>query len=220
MFVKDRMNPKPICGVSNMPVIEAQTIMDSNKIRHLPIIDSNNNLIGLITRSSLQAALPSDVSRFSQFEINYTLSKILVDSVMVKNVVTIGPDIPIEEAAWLMADKRIGTLPVVENGELVGIISGEDLFNAMTTLLGSQNPGIRVTVEQPDQTGVIARLTTAIAQEGGYLSGCVGYYPKDKTDTWISVCKVENIEEKRLIEVLGKLKDTTILDIRQFQEQE
>lgn len=139
---------------------------------------------------------------------------------MIKDVVTIDPDIPIEDAALLMANKKLGSLPVVKDGSLVGIISDMDLFTAMTDLLGSRNPGLRVTVEQPDQSGVIAKLTTAIAQEGGYLSGCVGYYPKDIPETWISVFKVENLDEDRLVDVISNLKDTKIVDIRQFQELE
>ena len=218
MFVKDRMTPDPVYGKPDMAVTDAQELMESKKIRHLPICDETNKLVGLITQSSLLSALPPDISHFSRFEITYTLSRIKVQSIMVKDVITIGPEIPIEDAASLMAEKRIGTLPVVENGQLVGIISGKDLFNAMTTLLGARKPGIRVTIQQPDQSGLIARLTTAIAEGGGYLSVCVGYKPTDHEDQWISVCKVDNMEKDSLVEVISGLKDASILDIRQFQE--
>ncbi len=220
MFVKDRMNSDPICGSPDMPVLEAQELMKGEGIRHLPIIDKSRHLLGLITPSSLQSALPSDVSSFSRFEISYTLSKIKVQSVMVKDVITIEPDTPIENAACLMADKKIGTLPVVQNDKLVGIISDSDLFIIMTSLLGARNPGIRITVQQPDQTGIIARLTSVIADAGGYLSVCVGYFPKNDPTQWVSLCKVQNIEENRLVEIVNGIEDTTILDIRQFQETE
>ena len=219
MFVKDRMNPAPVCGKPEMAVIDTQELMNSKKIRHLPICDESGVLVGLITQTSLRSALPSDVSRFSRFEISYTLSKIKAQSIMVTDVVSIGPDTPIEDAAALMAEKRIGALPVVEDDKLVGIISGENIFTAMTTLLGSRNPGIRVTIQQPDQSGIIARLTTAIAQEGGYLSVCVGYNPPEHDDQWISICKVKNIAEDKLVKIICDLEDAEILDIRQFQEQ-
>jgi acetoin utilization protein AcuB len=219
MFVKDRMNPNPICGNPEMAVIDAQELMESNRIGHLPICDDTKNLVGLITQSSLHSALPSDVSSFSRFEISYTLSKIKVNSIMVKKVYTIRSEIPIEEAAFLMAEKRISSLPVIDDGQLVGIISDSDLFKAMTSLLGTRNPGIRVTVQQPDQSGTIARLTTAIAEKGGYLSVCVGYKPPQQADQWISVCKVDNMDEDSLREVICALKDAEILDIRQVQEQ-
>ena len=170
MLVKHRMTPDPICGHPEMSVTEAQEIMKENGFRHLPILDKSNDLVGLITFRSLLTALPSDVSNFSRFEISYTLSKIKVHTVMVKEIITIEPDTPIENAARIMADERIGCLPVLENGKLVGIITDNDLFNVMVSLLGARIPGIRLTVLQPDQTGAIARLTTAIANEGGYLS--------------------------------------------------
>ena len=220
MFVRDRMTPDPIYGHPDMAVTEAQDLMLSKGIRHLPIVIDTTKLVGLVTRTSLRSALPSDVSRFSRFEVSYTLSKIKVRSVMVKNVITIEPDTPIENAAFVMADKKIGTLPVVQEGKLVGIISDSDLFATMTSLLGARTPGIRVTVQQPDQSGVIARLTSVIADAGGYLSVCVGYYPQDNPGQWVSLCKVQNIEEKKLVEIINGIEDTTILDIRQFQEQE
>jgi acetoin utilization protein AcuB len=220
MFVKDRMTPDPICGYPDMAVTEAQDLMLSKGFRHLPIVIDKTKLVGLITRTSLRSALPSDVSRFSRFEVSYTLSKIKVHSIMVKDVITIEPDTPIENAAFVMADKKIGTLPVVQEDKLVGIISDSDLFIIMTSLLGARKPGIRITVQQPDQSGVIARLTSVIADAGGYLSVCVGYYPQEAPDQWVSLCKVQNIEENRLVEVINSIEDTTILDIRQFQEQE
>jgi acetoin utilization protein AcuB len=218
MFVKDRMTPKPLFGSPDMAVTDAQELMTANKIRHLPILDDDKKLVGLITQKSLRSALPSDVSNFSRFEVSYTLAKIKVQSIMIKDVITIAPDTPIEEAAQVMADHKLGAMPVIENDSLIGIISGEDLFIAMTDLLGTRKEGIRVTVQQPDQSGVIARLTTAIAEEGGNLTVCVGYYPQDDPGTWISVCKVENLAEERLVEVICDLKDTNIVDIRQFQE--
>ena len=219
MFVKDRMSPDPICGSQEMAVMDARDLMEKYSIRHLPITDDNQVLVGLITQSAINSALPSDLSHFSRFEISYTLSKIKVSSIMVKDVITIEPETPIEEAALLMAEKKIGCLPVVSDNSIVGIISGEDLFTAMTALLGARKPGIRVTVQQPDDSGVIARLTTAIAEAGGFLTVCVGYYPEDQSDCWASVCKVENIDKDRLTEIICDLEDTTIIDIRQFQEQ-
>ena len=218
MFVEHRMTPDPICGHPEMSVTEAQELMKAKGFRHLPILDESKNLVGLITFRSLLTALPSDVSNFSRFEINYTLSKIKVHTVMVKDLITIEPDIPIEIAARIMADERIGCLPVLKDGKLVGIITDNDLFNVMVSLLGARNPGIRVTVLQPDRSGVIARLTTAIANEGGYLSVCVGYYPPNIPDHWISICKVQNIEEKNLVNCINKVEDAKILSILQFQE--
>ena len=219
MFVKDRMNPNPTCGYPEMAVTEAQELMVNNGVRHLPLVSENNKLVGLITRTSLRSALPADISSFSRFEVSYTLSKIKVKSVMIKDLITIQRDIPIEHAARIMATERISCLPVVEGEILVGLISDTNLFMAMTSLLGARNEGLRITVQQPDRSGIIAGLTTAIAEEGGFLTVCVGYNPEQDPDQWVSICKVQNIKEDKLVGIVNNFKDTTLLDIRQFQEQ-
>jgi len=216
MFVKDRMTPDPICGHPDMPVTEAQELMIEKGFRHLPILDETEKLVGLITRRSLLSALPSDISNFSRFEITYTLAKIKAKTVMVKEVTTIHPDTPIEIAARVMADERIGCLPVLADDRLVGIITDNDLFNIMVSLLGARQPGTRITVLQPDRTGEMARLTNAIAEAGGYLSVCVGYYPQDIPDHWISVCKVQNISDQELLDTVNELAETSVQDIRQL----
>jgi len=135
--------------------------------------------------------------------------------VMVKNVVTIGEDTPFEEAARVMADKRIGCLPVMRGEELVGIISDNDLFNVMVNLLGARRSGLRVTVKQPDRAGEVARLTNAIAQKGGYLSVFVTY-PTADPSIWASVAKVTGVPEETLVETLNSLPDIRVQDVREM----
>ncbi|NQS91496.1 MAG: CBS domain-containing protein, partial [Chloroflexi bacterium] len=127
MFVKFVMNPDPICGTLEMTAVDVKELMDSKELRHLPIVDESKKLVGLITRSSLNSVLPSDITRFSRFEISYTLSKIKVESIMIKDIITIEENVPIEHAAWVMADRRIGTLPVVEGDKLIGMLSDKNL---------------------------------------------------------------------------------------------
>lgn len=215
MLVKDRMTPNPICGHPEMPVTEAQALMRENRFRHLPIVDEEEKLVGLITQRSLLRALPSDVSNFSRFEISYVLAKIKARDVMVKDVLTIDEDTAIEEAARVMADERIGCLPVMRDGELAGIITDNDLFTIMVDLLGARRPGIRLTVLQPDRVGEIARLTTAIAREGGYLSVCVGYYPPKIPESWASVYKVLNVPQEKLVRIVNDLEDIQVQDVRE-----
>lgn len=214
MLVKDRMTTDPICGKPDMSVTKAREVMIEKGFRHLPILNEERELIGLITRGTLSKALPADVSSFSHFEISYVLAKIKAHTIMVKDVVTIEENTPIEIAAQVMADEHIGCLPVLEDGKLMGIITDNDLFNIMVSLLGARQSGIRISVLQPDRVGTVAELTNAIAKNGGYLSVNVGYYPQDKRGSWISVCKVKNIEQQRLVEIIDDLEDMEILDLR------
>lgn len=218
MFVKDRMTPDPFTGHPEMSVTDAQDLMKAKGFRHLPILDEKENLVGLLTKGSLASALPSDTSNLSRFEVSYILAKIKVKSIMVQDIVTATPDTPIEVAARMMADNLIGCLPVVDNDVVVGIITDRDLFFTMVSLLGARSAGIRATILQPDRTGEVARLTTAIAQAGGYLSVSIGYIPPDKPDNWISVIKVQNMNQEQLVEVIDNLGDMELIDIRKFQE--
>ncbi len=214
MLVKDQMTPDPICGHPEMSVIEAQALMQDNNIRHLPIVDDDKTLVGLITQQLLLGTVPSDVSRFSPFVIKYIGTKLKVRSVMVKNVITIDENTAIEEAARVMADKKIGCLPVVRGDELTGIISDNDLFSIMVGLLGARRAGVRVTIQQPDRVGEVARVSKAIADAGGNLSVFVTY-PTAAPDIWASVVKVTNIPRETLLEMLKKLPDISIQDTRQ-----
>jgi acetoin utilization protein AcuB len=215
MLVKDQMTPEPICGHPEMPVTEAQELMQENRVRHLPILDTDKKLVGLITLRSLMNAVPPDLGKFSPFVVNYVLAKLKARNIMVKDVITISEDTALEEAARIMADRRIGCLPVMRGDELVGIISDNDLFTIMVGLLGARREGVRVTVNQPDRAGEVARLTNAVASKGGYLSVFVTY-PTANPAVWASVLKVTNIPEETLIETLGALPEVEVKDVRRM----
>ena len=214
MLVKDQMTPNPICGHPETPVAEAQALMQEHHIRHLPILDADDKLVGLITQRSLMQAVPEDLNQFSPFVVNYILAKLQAHNIMVRDVITVDPDTTIEEAARIMADKKIGCLPVLQDGDLVGIISDNDLFNIMVELLGARRAGLRITVLQPDRAGEVARLTRAIDEKGGYLSVFVTY-PTSDPDTWASVIKVTDVPEDTLVETVSNLPEIRIQDVRE-----
>jgi acetoin utilization protein AcuB len=213
MLVKDIMTADPICVTPTMAVTEAQSLMRSKNIRHLPVVDEKKRLVGLVTQGRLRRALPADTSDFSRFEVSYVLARIKVGDVMVREPVTVEEDTAIEEAARVMADKKLSCLPVMRAGGLVGIITDNDLFNSMVNLLGSRRGGLRVTVSQPDRAGEVARISTAIARHGGYLSVFVTY-PTANPDVWQSVLKVSNMSQEEVIKALEGAEEITIEDVR------
>lgn len=215
MLVRDAMTPDPICGHPGMPVTEVQALMREHDIRHVPVVDEEEALIGLITQRSLLNALRTEESDLSQFEVSYILARIKVHHVMVRDVITIDEDVPIEEAARVMADRHIGCLPVMRGGELIGIITDNDLFNIMVNLLGARRPGVRMAVLQPDRPGEVARLTTAIAKEGGNLTVCVGY-PADAPDFWISLLKVTDVSREGLVKLVDHLEEVEVHNVQEM----
>ncbi len=129
MHVKEWMSASPITVTPDTPMYEARRLMQEKQVRHLPVTD-RDRLVGILTDRDIRLNLPSPATSLSVWEINYLLARLTVGEVMTRGVVTIAPDRPAEEAARLMLERRIGALPVVEDGRLVGIITETDLLRA------------------------------------------------------------------------------------------
>jgi CBS domain-containing protein len=124
---------------SDAPVAEAQHLMRHRRIRHLPVVDGGR-LGGIITDRDVRTTLPSPATSLAAGEIRYLLDRLLVERVMTRAVITIGPDAPIAEAVGLVLTHRIGALPVVEGNRLVGIITETDLLRAFAATLAPGGP--------------------------------------------------------------------------------
>jgi len=160
MFVGERMS-RPVISVSpNEPVNEVLAMFRKEHIRRAPVI-KDGKLVGIVSERDLLNASPSPVTSLSIWEMNYLISKVTVKSVMSKKVITVDKDIPIEEAARIMADKKIGGIPVVSAGQVVGMITETDLFKAFLELMGARQKATRVTVTVPDHPGELAKITKA-----------------------------------------------------------
>jgi acetoin utilization protein AcuB len=149
-----------------MPIAEALNMMKVEKVRRFPVV-KDGKLLGVVSDKDLLNASPSPVSTLSIWEMNYLLNKITVSEVMVKNILTVTEDTPIEQAARIMADNKIGGLPVMREGGVVGIITETDLFKMFLELLGAREMGIRVTVLVVEKQGELAKLTKAVSEVGG-----------------------------------------------------
>jgi acetoin utilization protein AcuB len=135
MLIKDRMTRSPITAPPEMPMQEALKLMRERGIRRLPVVDKKGKLVGIVSDRDLLHASPSDATSLSVWELNYLLSKVTLKDVMTKNVITVTPETPVQEAARIMADKKIGGLPVVQAGIVVGVITETDLFRVLLELL-------------------------------------------------------------------------------------
>lgn len=127
--VRELMTITCVTVPPDMPVLEARQLMLQKRIRHLLVTDGPT-LVGIVTDRDIRLNLPSPATSLSVWEINYLVARIAVGSVMSKTVVTIGSEQDAAEAARLMLDHRIGALPVVDRGRLVGIIMETDLLRA------------------------------------------------------------------------------------------
>lgn len=139
MRVKDWMSASPLTVPPETSVSEARELMQRKRIRHL-LVTEDEELVGIITDRDIRLTLPSPATSLSVWEVNYLLAKLTVGEVMTKRLITVGPDRPIEEAAQLMLEHRIGALPVVEGGRLVGILTETDLLRAFVQTQTAQAP--------------------------------------------------------------------------------
>ena len=124
--VRSWMTEKVITITPQTTLPEAQRIMLEYKIRRLPVVKSGK-LVGIVTLGDIREAKPSDATTLSISELNYLMDRLTAKDFMTPNLITITPDATIAEAARLMVEHKIGGLPVVENGKLVGIITETDL---------------------------------------------------------------------------------------------
>lgn len=215
MLVRDYMTRHPVMVEPSISVMEAQGVMAETHVRHLPVIQEGKRLVGLLTRERLRIP-PTDLGSLNVWEISRFLSNLKVRDVMVqrKDVITIEPDATVEEAAQTMAENRIGSLPVLEEDIVVGIITEVDLLVQLSQLLGAGVKGVRATVRVPDAIGEFAKITSAIASRGwGIYSG--GGVPAPKhPGYWDMVVKVRNVKKDEIAAVLQQIEGQELIDVR------
>ena len=127
-LVKDWMTANPICVSPETTLPEALQIMKDKRIRRLPVVDGNGKLVGVVTRGDLRGAQPSEATSLSIYEINYLISKLTLDRLMTKAVITVTPNTTIGDTARLMLKHKIAGLPVMDDGKVVGILTESDVF--------------------------------------------------------------------------------------------
>lgn len=213
MLVAERMSHPVLTITADTPVQDALARMKKEKVRRYPVLDKYNMLIGIVTDTDLLNASPSEATTLSVWEVNYLLTKITVERVMSKKVITVKEDSTIEEAARIMADSHIGGLPVMRGDKLVGIITETDLFRVFLEMLGARIAGVRVTVEVKDQPGTFAQLTTAISKAGGNIRG-MGAIQGESIDVSAITFKVEGVDLMVLKQALEPIVEK-LVDIRE-----
>ncbi len=214
MLVRERMTKHVLTVKLNAPVDETLRRMRLEKVRRFPVVDNEGRLVGIVSERDLLYAAPSPATSLSVYELHYLYSRIKVEQVMTRDVVTVNYDDPIEEAARLMVDHRIGGLPVMREGELVGIITETDIFKAFMEMLGARDQGIRITVSCHDKRGELAAITSAIARLGGNIISLSTFWGEDAVTSYITL-KVSNVDKETLINEIKPLV-IEIVDVREM----
>jgi acetoin utilization protein AcuB len=214
MLVGERMTKRPITIMVDASVEQALEMMHEENVRRFPVLDKDGELVGIVSEKDLLYASPSPATTLSIYEIPYLLSKIKVRDVMTEDVITVTEDTALEEAARIMADNKIGGLPVVRAGKLVGIITETDMFKLFLEMFGAREEGMRLSLLVPEGKGVLARLTGKIAELGGNVLALGTMMGEDPTNREIMV-KVADVSEEELVAAMEGLGlEIKLLDAR------
>jgi acetoin utilization protein AcuB len=200
MLVKDRMTPNPTTATDDTSFEEALHMMKEKKIRRLPIVNKSGRLSGIVVQKDLFSASPSTATSLSVFEVHYLLSKLKMKDVMTKRVVTVGDDCPLEEAARIMVDYKIGCLPITKDGKLLGITE-TDIFKTFVEILGGRAKGLRLTLDVTERKGELAALANEIAKHNGNIITLATFSGKNSSDRIITV-KVTDAPKEALLKDL------------------
>ena len=214
MLVGERMTKRPITTAPDTPIEEALKVMRESKVRRLPVLDKAGKLVGIVAEKDLLYVSPSPATSLSIHELHYLISKIKVQSVMTEDVITVTEYTPLEEAARIMADNKIGSLPVMRDGKLVGIITETDLFCIFLEFLGAREKGIRLTMLVPEQAGILATITREIAEMGGNIVSLGTFLGDDPTNRLITA-KVTEVGKDELVSAMEAM-GMEVVDVREI----
>ncbi len=211
MKVRDFMNTDVISIETKTSIMEAQNIMWKKNIKRLPVM-KKGKLIGLVTKHMLLEASPSSATSLSVFELNYLLSKMTVDDIMVKDPITITPDDPVEATIWLGKKHGISTFPVVEDGKLLGIITEHDIAGVLSEVLGLESEGTRITMKGlGSKLGELQEIIGVLDDHATPLLSIVTI-PRKKKGDWIIVLRVLSSEAEGIVKDIER-KGLKITDV-------
>jgi acetoin utilization protein AcuB len=209
MFVGERMSHPVLTVKPSMPIAEALNFMHTEHVRRLPVVGARGELLGIVTEKDLLNASPSEASTLSVWEVSYLLSKITVERIMNRKVITVEENMPIEEAARIMADNKIGSLPVLRGGELIGIITETDLFKIFLELLGARESGVRLTALVTDEPGKLHQLTGAVQELNGNIIA-LGTFMGESSQNRTVTMKVSGIGADALRKAIAPLVEKVV----------
>ena len=177
MFVSDWMTRKVITISPESSVSDAVKLMKEKRIKHIPVV-KDEKLKGIISDRDIKEFSPSKATSLDVYELHYLLATTKVKELMKTKVFTTTPNTPVEEAAMLMFDNNIGSLPAVEGSKVAGIISDRDIFRVLVDITGVRHGGHRVAVTVEDRAGSVREVADIIRKYGFSLQSILTSYEK------------------------------------------
>lgn len=207
MFVGKSMTKKVISIGKEVGIFEAHEKMVRHNIRHLPVVEEDNALIGIVTDRDIRSGLPYKLFKKVDFEKEKEkFSDLKVEDIMTKDPFTISPLHTIQDALLLIQEKRVGAFPVVDKqGKLKGILSVRDLLRTFTNVLGIGEPGTLLCLLVEDEVGQLKKIVDAITEEGVSFGSVLvaRYWEEGKRAVFPYLLTQNVVPVKRKLEKMG-----------------
>jgi acetoin utilization protein AcuB len=198
LLVRDSMTREVVTVGPETTAAVALALCREIGIRHLPVLEEGR-LVGIISDRDLRSATPA----LGEPERAEALERVRVADEMAKEVVTVRPEDPIEEAAIEMYERKIGCLPVVDDGDLVGIVTSSDVMRAFVRLVGAHAPGSRVEVALSRRPGAFAGVAGILQSAGvNIVSVLASSKGEDEAGERVAVFRIDTIDPRRVVEGL------------------
>ncbi|MFF2174915.1 acetoin utilization AcuB family protein [Lysinibacillus sp. NPDC058147] len=200
MIVEEIMNEEPYTLAPTNSVLEALKLMREKKVRHLPVIDEERHVLGVITERDIKEALPSSL----RDEPNSPVFNAKVEEIMVKNPLVGHPLDFVEEVALTFYESKVGCLPIVSGGKLVGIVTTTDLLYTYIELTGATEPGSKIEIRVSDTPGILFEITKIFNEHHANVQSVLVYPDSENTQNKILSVRVKTLNPLAMIEDLRK----------------
>ncbi len=207
MFVSRSMSSKVTTVEQDTQLLEAQMLMRRHKIRHLPVVDADNTLLGIVTDRDIRSALPFALAKGQgDDEMREQYHHLLVADAMTTDLLTISPNHTLQDALLLIEQKKVGAIPVVDDdNKLLGILSVRDLLRAFINVLGIGEPGTLLCVLVEERVGQLKKIVDIITEENISCGSVLvaRYWEEDKRAVFIYLLSLNVSRVKQRIEASG-----------------
>ncbi|MBY0124122.1 acetoin utilization AcuB family protein [Bacillus sp. S/N-304-OC-R1] len=199
MIVEEIMRKNVVALSKDDIIANAIRLMNENKIRHLPIIDENQHLIGLVTDRDIRDATPSILFETEKFK---ELLQNPLEMIMRTDIITGHPLDFVEEVSAIIYEHRIGCLPILKDDKLVGIVTETDLLRTLVELTGAHQPGSQIEIKVPNKAGMLSEITTVIRNRKANIQSVLVYPDKSDEKYKIIVLRVQMMNPLSIIQDL------------------
>jgi len=192
MTIRRKMSHRPITISPDKTVLDALDVMKQNSIRHLPVVDGKK-FVGFVSEFDLREVRLLPLSE-----------EIMVRDVMIKDPVTISPEESLEDAARLISKYKIGGLPVLENGKLVGVITSKDILAAFIEMMGVLESSSRIDVILGKKPQAFEEISRLIKENGGNIISVGTTTHADESGKKVHFFRLEKCEVEPIVDAIKK----------------